>query len=457
MLDSSHLPATERLAAGRKLRERVARSSHASWAASRNRSDPIELLQESDRGRLPALLPIRYARMSQSPFAFLRGAAALMAFDLASTPVTGIRSQACGDCHVANFGGFATPERRLVFDINDFDETLPAPWEWDVKRLAASIVLATRDVGFGENRCAEVARASVESYRKHMHAYAEMSAIEVWYSQLDVKLLAENANSSRDRKHWLKIIEQAEGQTPGHEFPKMTALRNGRPHIVDHQPLIYHTRQMRGKYVQQMFWRYRDTLPYERRVVLDRYELTDVARKVVGVGAVGTRCAVVLLMADLNDPLFLQFKEARASVLEPYAGKSKYNNQGERVVVGQRIMQSATDVFLGWTRDERGHDYYFRQLRDKKLTIDIEAMSKSDWFEYVELCGWALARAHARSGDPARIAGYLGKSDAFDEAIKKFAVGYADQTERDYAALLKAIRAGRIASETGPRRPRRHS
>jgi uncharacterized protein (DUF2252 family) len=456
MLDSAHMPTKERLAAGRKLREKVARSLHASWAASRNRPNPIELLRESDCGRLPALLPIRYARMRQSPFAFLRGAAALMAFDLASTPVTGIRSQACGDCHVANFGGFATPERRLVFDINDFDETLPAPWEWDLKRLAASIVLAMRHAGFGEDRCAAVAKASVESYRKRMHAYAEMSAIEVWYSHLDVKLLAENANSLRNRKHWLKIIKQAEGQTSGHEFPKMTAFRNGRPHIVDQRPLIYHTRQMRGKYVQQMFWRYRETLPYERRVVLDRYELTDVARKVVGVGAVGTRCAVVLLMADSNDPLFLQFKEARASVLEPYAGKSKYNNQGERVVVGQRIMQSASDVFLGWTRDERGHDYYFRQLRDKKLRIDIEAMSKSDWFEYVELCGWALARAHARSGDPAWIAGYLGKSDTFDEAIKKFAVRYADQTERDYAALLKAIRAGRIGSENRAIRPRPH-
>jgi uncharacterized protein (DUF2252 family) len=272
-----------------------------------------------------------------------------------------------------------------------------------------------------------------------MHAYAEMSAIDVWYSHLDVKLLSENANSSKHRKHWLRVINESERQTSGHEFPKMTTVRNGRPRIVDQQPLIYHTHEMAGKRVRQMFRRYRVTLPYERRVLLDRYELTDVARKVVGVGAVGTRCAVVLLMADSNDPLFLQCKEARASVLEPYAGKSEYNNQGERVVAGQRIMQSASDIFLGWTRDEKGHDYYFRQLRDRKLTIDIEAMSKSDWFEYVELCGWALARAHARSGDPARIA------------------GYADQTEQDYAPLLKAIRAGRIASETGPRRPRTNS
>lgn len=411
MSNSRHLSVEERLASGKKLREKVTRTSHAHWAASRSRPDPIELWKKSDSGRLPALLPIRYARMRQSPFAFLRGAAALMAFDLASTPVTGIRSQACGDCHVANFGGFATPERRLIFDIDDFDETLPAPWEWDIKRLAASIVLAMRDGRFGEDRCAEVVRASVESYRKRMHAYAGMPSLEVWYSRLDVKLLAENASSSRDRRHWLKIIKQAEGRTSGHEFPKMTALRNGRPRIVDQQPLIYHTREVgMNEQVRQMFRRYRDTLPYERRVVLDRYELTDVARKVVGVGAVGTRCAVVLLVAESNDPLFLQCKEARASVLEPYASKSIFNNQGERVVVGQRMMQSASDVFLGWTRDEKGHDYYFRQLRDWKMTIDIGAMSKSDWFEYVELCGWALARAHARSEIQRGLRAILGRA-----------------------------------------------
>jgi len=438
----------ERLAAGKKLREKAPRSSHVKWVASRYRRDPVDLLKESDRGRLPALLPIRYRRMRQSPFSFFRGAAALMAADLASTPTTGMYVQACGDCHAANFGGFGTPERQLVFDINDFDETLPAPWEWDVKRLAASIVLATRETGFSERNCKDVARAAVESYRKRMHEYAEMTAIEVWYSHLNLKLLADEAETPAARKSWLKLIDKAAEQTPGDEFPKITSIRNGRPRIADRRPLIYHVPGLSGigKRISLMFQRYRDTLPYERRIVLDRYTIVDVARKVVGVGSVGTRCAAALLMAGPHDPLLLQFKEARRSVLEPYAGKSKYENQGERVVVGQRMLQSASDVFLGWTRDDEGHDYYFRQLRDMKVKIDVEAMSKSDWFEYAELCGWALARAHARTSDPAQIAGYLGKSDAFDDAIEELAVVYADQTDRDYAALLKAIRGGQIGT-----------
>ena len=446
------LSTKDRMAAGKKLREKVPRSGHAKWAVPRNRPDPVDLLKESDKGRLPALLPIRYARMRQSAFAFLRGAAGLMAADLASTSVTGIRVQACGDCHVANFGGFATPERQLVFDINDFDETLPAPWEWDVKRLAASIVLATRQAGVSERHCSDAAQSAVESYRTHMREYAEMTALQVWYSHLDLNLLVENAKTPAARKRWRKIIDKAAQRTSGREFPKVTALRNGRPRIVDHPPLIYHPRGMSviGKQVRQMFQRYKQTLPHERRIVLDRYQLLDVARKVVGVGAVGTRCAASLLMAGPHDPLFLQFKEARRSVLEPYAGKSRYENQGERVVTGQRLLQSASDVFLGWTRDGVGHDYYFRQLRDMKMKIDTEKMSRQDWFEYVEICGWVLARAHARTGDPARIAGYLGKHDAFDEAIAKFAVAYADQTERDHAELLKAIRAGRIQARSVP-------
>jgi uncharacterized protein (DUF2252 family) len=440
------LPTKEGLTAGKKLRAKAPRSSHANWTAANNRPDPIELLKRSDKGRLSALLPIRYARMRESPFAFLRGAAVLMAADLAQTPVTGIRVQACGDCHVANFGGFGTPERRLVFDINDFDETLPAPWEWDVKRLAASIVVAARTSGLGERRCVDAARASVGSYRKRMHEYTEMTALEVWYSHLDLEILADKAETAAARKRWLRMIENAAQRTSSQEFPKISTLRNGLPRIADRPPLIYHAREMTsmGKHVRQMFRRYRETLPYERRIVLDRYQLVDVAGKVVGVGSVGTRCAVALLVARPHDPLILQFKEARRSVLEPYAGQSKYENQGERVVVGQRMLQSASDVFLGWTRDDAGHDYYFRQLHDMKLKIDVESMSKSDWFEYVELCGWALARAHARTGDPARIAGYLGKSDAFDAAIEKFAAAYADQTERDYALLVKAVRAGRI-------------
>jgi len=435
----------DRLAAGKKLRDKAPRSSQARWVSPKDRVDPIALLRESDRGRLPALLPIRYARMRESPFAFFRGSAALMAADLASTPVTGIRVQACGDCHVANFGGFGTPERHLVFDIDDFDETLRAPWEWDVKRLAASVVLAMRQAGFAERYCSGAAFIAAESYRRHMREYAEMTALDVWYSHLNAALFIERAKSPEARKRWRKLEAGAALDSSEREFPKMTVMRRGRLRIIDRPPLIYHAREMAaGEKVRRMFRQYRATLPEERRILLDRYELVDVARKVVGVGSVGTRCAVALLAAGPRDFLLLQFKEAHASVLAPYAGKGRYANQGERVVTGQRLLQSASDIFLGWTSDGQGHDFYFRQLRDMRMKIDIETMSKQDWIEYVELCGWVLAHAHARTGDPARIAGYLGKSDAFDEAIAKFAVSYADQTERDYASFVKAIRAGRL-------------
>jgi uncharacterized protein (DUF2252 family) len=440
----------ERLAAGKALREKVPRTSHGRWKLPPNRPDPIELLKHTDRGRLPDLLPIRYARMCQSPFAFLRGAAALMASDLAATPATGIRVQACGDCHVANFGGFGSPERRLVFDINDFDETLPAPWEWDVKRLAASSVLASRELHLSERHCADSARAAVRSYRRHMREYAEMRALEAWYSHLDAEIFIDEAKTAAAKKQWKRTENAARRQTAEHVFPLITGVQNGRRRIIDQPPLIYHPPQIArmGKHVRDIFERYRRTLPEERRVILNRYHIVDVARKVVGVGSVGTRCAVALLMAGAHDPLFLQFKEADASVLAPYAGKSRYRNQGERVVTGQRMLQSASDVFLGWARDDEGRDFYFRQLRDMRMKIDVDAMSRQDWFEYVEVCGWALARAHARTGDAARIAGYLGKNDTFDEAIEKFAVLYADQTERDHAALVKAVHARRLPARS---------
>jgi len=437
--------------AGKKLREKVPRSSHAKWVALPNRPDPVELLTSADHGRLRSLLPIRYQRMYQSPFSFFRGAAALMAADLACTPSTGIRVQACGDCHAANFGGFGSPERRLVFDIDDFDETLPAPWEWDVKRLAASVVLASREIGSSERHASDAARAATETYRMRMREYADMRALDVWYSHLDARLLVDQAKTLAAKKRWSNVEKKAERETAGHEFPRITDFRNGHRRIIDHPPLIYHPPEIAsiGKRVRKMFQRYRLTLPEEKRVVLDRYQIVDVARKVVGVGSVGTRCAVALLMAGPDDPLFLQFKEARTSVLAPYAGKSLYTNQGERVVTGQRLLQSASDVFLGWTSDDNGHYFYFRQLRDMRMKIDIEEMSKQDWLEYVELCGWALARAHARTGNPKRIAGYLGKSGAFDEAIANFAVVYANQTDRDHAVFVKAVRARKLAANSG--------
>jgi uncharacterized protein (DUF2252 family) len=411
-----------------------------------DRFDPLELLKKSDQGRLPELLPIRYARMRQSAFGFFRGAAAVMAADLATTLRTGLHVQACGDCHVSNFGGFGSPERRLVFDINDFDETLHAPWEWDVKRLAASIVLAGWQKGDGEHSCKKAVTAAVASYREHMNQYAKMRALEVWYSALDAGILISSAKTKKAKKYWERIEKKAQLQTAEHVFPRMTEVVNGRPHIIDNPPLIYHPRQRikQGKRVREMFRRYRLTLPEERRVIIDRYHIVDIARKVVGVGSVGTRCAVVLLMAGKDDPLFLQFKEALPSVLEPYGGKSRYRYHGERVVTGQRMLQAASDIFLGWTRDDQGHDYYFRQLRDMKMTINVEDMPKEDWMEYLELCGWTLARAHARTGDAAQIGGYLGNNEAFDEAIAKFAFAYADQTQRDHEVFVKAIRSGRI-------------
>jgi uncharacterized protein (DUF2252 family) len=438
--------ASERFAAGKALRERVSRGAHGKWTAAANRPDPIDLLKRTDEGRVPELLPIRYGRMQQSPFAFLRGAAAIMAWDLAKTPATGLRVQLCGDCHAANFGGFGSPERRLVFDINDFDETLPGPWEWDVKRLAASLVLACREARMRERHCREAARGAVECYRTRMNEYARMRALDVWYSHLDAEILIEEANTQEAREYWEDEEVKAKSDTAEHIFPRITEVKKGMRRIVDAPPLVYHPKQMAqiDRHVRRMFERYMRTLPEEKRVILERYRIVDIARKVVGVGSVGTRCAVALLMAGKEDPLFLQFKEARASVLEAFAGKSRYANHGERVVTGQRMLQSASDVFLGWTRDDDGRDYYFRQLRDMKMKIDLEEMTKAEWMEYAGICGWALARAHARTGDPARIAGYLGKNERFDDAIEKFAVAYAEQTERDHAALEKAIRAGRI-------------
>jgi len=439
----------ERMRRGKALREKVSRNSHAQWTAPADRPDPIEVLRHSDGGRLPELLPIRYGRMRQSPFAFFRGSAALMAWDLSKTPSTGIRVQVCGDCHASNFGGFASPERRLLFDINDFDETLPAPWEWDVKRLAASIVLASSELGLNRRHCDDAVRTMAQSYRERMREYGHMRALEVWYSHMDAEVFIDEAATATARERWEQVERKARLQTAEHIFPKIANVVNGRTRIVDHPPLVYHPREsdVELKYVIKKFQDYRDTLPAERRVILDRYHIIDAARKVVGVGSVGTRCGVALLMAGEHDPMLLQIKEALPSVLEPYAGKSRYANHGERVVTGQRMLQSASDVFLGWTTDSEGRGYYFRQLRDMKMKIDLENMTKGDWLEYVEICGWTLARAHARTGDAALIGGYLGKNDQFDSALAEFATSYANQTDRDHRALVKAIRAGRLKAE----------
>jgi len=449
--DSNYLGPTvaDRLTFGKKLREKVARASHGEWVSPPGRPNPIDLLKHSDDGRLPELLPIRYGRMQESPFAFFRGAAAVMAWDLSKTPGMGIQIQACGDCHCANFGGFASPERRLLFDINDFDETLRAPWEWDVKRLAASILLASRELGLGGVRCADAVLAMAQSYHQHMRQYACMRALEVWYSHMDAEVFVEEAKTQASKKRWEQLELKARSQTAEHIFPKIVDVVDGKTRIMDHPPLVYHPREsdVMHNHVVQMFHRYRETLPEERRVILDRFHIIDVARKVVGVGSVGTRCALALLMAGPHDPMLLQFKEAVSSVLEPYVDKSRYDNHGQRVVIGQRMLQSASDVFLGWTRDDDGRSYYFRQLRDMKMKIDLASMTKGDWLEYVEICGWTLARAHARTGEAAVISGYLGKNDAFDLAVVEFAKSYADQAERDYDSLVKAIRAGQLTAQ----------
>jgi uncharacterized protein (DUF2252 family) len=448
--EASRMNTRERMAAGKALREKYPRSSQAKWTPAANRPDPVDVLKSTEKGRLPQLLPIRYGRMKESPFGYYRGSAAIMAADLAGTATTGIRVQACGDCHISNFGGYASPERRLIFDINDFDETLPAPWEWDVKRLAASLVIARRQTGERERNCRDAARRVAKIYRKRMRDYARMPALEVWYSYLDAEILIEEATSRAEKKRWMKIEKKAKKQTPEHIFPGSAEYERGRWRILDDPPGAYHPQnfESRRKFVREMFRRYRLTLPEERRVVLDRYHIEDIARVVVGVGSVGTRCGAILLLAGERDPFFLQIKEAHASVLEPYAGKSRYENHGQRVVVGQRMLQAASDVFLGWTRDDEGHDYYFRQLRDMKMKVDVLTLPKDDWNEYIRICGWALARAHARTGDPAQIAGYLGKKPTFEEAIANFGTSYADQNERDYERFLKAVHAGKFPADS---------
>jgi uncharacterized protein (DUF2252 family) len=444
----------ERRVVGKALRDNCAKGAHAIWKPHAERRDPIELLIESSAGRMPQLVPIRYGRMMQSPFAFYRGAAAIMAADLAHTPVTGIRVQACGDCHLLNFGGFATPERNIAFDINDFDETLPAPWEWDVKRLAASCVIAGEHNGYNKADAREMALRCVDSYREHIDNFARMTVLERWYEHIDAADILSAISGKKWRQEVQTQIDKAVARTVlEDDFPKLVAVEGGKPRIKDNPPLIFHQGDVSaqgefGRAIEAAFHKYRATLSDERRELLDRFELEDVAIKVVGVGSVGTMCAILLLVADTDDALFLQVKEARVSVLEPYVGKSRYPNRGERIVVGQRLMQAASDLFLGWTEFD-GRDFYIRQLRDTKIKPMIEGISVSRLGLYSGWCGWALARAHAKSGDAAMISGYLGSNSRFDKAVAKFALAYTEQNERDYKTLLKAIREGRIQTLEG--------
>lgn len=437
----------EQMAAGRALRKLCPRASHAEWQPSEDRVDPLVLLQESSKGRIPRLIPIRYGRMLQSPFAWYRGSAMSMAADLARTPTTGLRVQACGDAHLCNFGVYATPERRVIFDINDLDETLPAPWEWDVKRLAASFVLASRHNGFREEEARDAALCTVRSYREQMAELSKKTVLEVWYADMDVEELMSGVDATTRKRGEQRLAKARERSALEHDFPQLVLTDGLMPTIRENPPLIFHWREEgRDEHmdnVRKAFAGYRSSLPEQFRRLLDRYQLIDIAVKVVGVGSVGTVCAVMLLMASKHDPLFLQVKQARASVLEPFAGLSECANHGERVVKGHKLLQAASDIFLGWTEGVYGH-YYVRQLKDVKVKMLVELFTPNVMLAYAKACGWCLARAHARSGEPAKIAGYLGKSDKFDEAIADFSVAYADQSERDHAALTKAVREGRL-------------
>jgi uncharacterized protein (DUF2252 family) len=441
----------ERQERGRAARAQTPRSSHAFWAAAPDRLDPIALLEAQATTRLPDLVPIRYARMRVSPFAFLRGSAVVMAADLAQTPSSGIYTNLCGDCHLANFGVYASPERTLLFDINDFDETLPGPWEWDIKRLAASLYVAGRGNGFTDADCREAALAVTRSYREHMAEFAGMRDLDIWYSRVTTDDLVALLTSKQQRKQAGKQLSKVRQRDSLQAFAKMTEVVDGRRVIVNDPPFVIRvTDEQLGGQTRALFDQYLRTLRGAQRWVLQQFEIIDVARKVVGVGSVGTRCLIGLLMGrDENDPLFLQIKEAEASVLQPYLPKSVYEHQGQRVVAGQELMQSASDLFLGWMTGNEGRHFYWRQLRDMKGSMNIETLIPSGMVLYAGLCGWALARAHARSGDPIQIAAYLGTSDSFDRAIATFANSYADQTEQDYQAFLRAIKSGRIVAATG--------
>ena len=444
-------------ARGRELRNSVSRSSHAQWAPPADRPDPVTVLEEQAKARVPDLIPIRYGRMISSPFAYFRGAAAPMAWDLAHTPTSDIRVQACGDAHLLNFGMYAAPDRRLVFDVNDFDETLPAPFEWDIKRLAASFAVAARDNGFKDRDARTAARLAVRSYRIEMTGYAAMRFLQVWYSRIDIDEVSRlfdslqskaavrrrhrdiaKAHRSTSLKAFLKMCDQVEGQY---------RIRPAHPVIVRFPIELYPgvLEELRSAVAL-----YQHTLDADRREVLRRYYFGDFARKVVGVGSVGTEAFVMLLIGDRADePLFLQVKEAQESVLAPFAGPSEYEHQGERVVMGQRLTQAATDPFLGWTTGAGTNGaalkhYYVRQLRDMKGSMSVPLMDPLQLDYYARLCGWALARAHARTGRATLISGYLGTGEVFDHAIADFAIAYADQNEQDYQRLLQAVSAGRV-------------
>jgi uncharacterized protein (DUF2252 family) len=461
-----HLSVAERIARGKAARNEVPRAGHAVFEPLSTRADPVKLLERQAKTRVPELVPIRYGRMLVSPFTFYRGAASIMAHDLAATPRSGLTVQCCGDAHLSNFGVFASPERALVFDVNDFDETLPGPWEWDVKRLAVSMLIAARSNGFRAKQQDRIVLDTVGRYRTAMAEFAGMKNLDVWYARLDIeRVLQDYASQFKPKavKRTQKNLAKARTKDSMTAFSKLTHVVDGKARIVDESPLIVPVDQLAaGRKREELFEvlhrqlrAYRNSLEFDRRVLLEAFELTDFARKVVGVGSVGTRAWIALMLGrDGQDPLFLQMKEAEASVMEEFLGPSEFSNHGQRVVVGQRLMQATSDIFLGWVHVESGldgkhRDFYARQLKDWKGSAEIERMVPKGMATYGELCGWTLARAHARTGDRIAIAAYLGKGDSFDRAIVEFSKAYADQNERDYQKLTEAVNSEKIKAETG--------
>ena len=459
-----HLSAEEHAARGKAERAEVPRAAHATWEALPHRPDPIALLEEQAKTRVPELVPIRYGRMLVSPFTFYRGTAYVMASDLAATARSGLRVQLCGDAHLSNFGGFGSPERRMVFDINDFDETLPGPWEWDVKRLACSLLIAARNNGLTVKEQERVVLAAMADYRDRMRTFSGMKTLDLWYTRFEMEPLVEEISrqvGSRMRKRLKKRVAKARARDNAQAFAKFTYEVDGDTRIVSDPPLIVPAREFLslaefGQLEQRLgrfLIAYARSLHHERRTLLERYTLVDLARKVVGVGSVGTHAWVALLLGrDGHDPVVMQVKEAQASVFEEYVGHSPYENAGERVVAGQRTMQAVSDIFLGWLHVDEGvdgapHDYYVRQLRDWKGSIEVEAMDARALRVYGELCAATLARAHARTGDSVAISAYLGRGDAFDRALLEFSGAYAEQNDRDYRALAAAVESGRITAE----------
>jgi uncharacterized protein (DUF2252 family) len=482
----AHPSVEDRKAKGLEARDRAAPSGHTKWRPAADRPDPVGLLEEQDTSREPDLVPVRHGRMMVSPFTFYRGAAKIMAADLKDTPVAGLETQLCGDAHLSNFGLFASPERVLLFDVNDFDETLPGPFEYDVKRMAASFAIAGRNNGFSKADTRAAVLESVRAYREAMASFAQMGTMEIWYAHLDedelmsairnavagTKKEAKGAKKEKKDekqekqakiagKRAEKLAAKAHTRDSLQALSKLCEQVDGKYRIVSQPPIVVPARDLAATYglspkqvvpaIHDQFRAYRATLQDDRRHLLERFEVVDMARKVVGVGSVGTRAFIVLLQGrDAQDPLFLQIKEATASVLEPYLGKSRYKQHGERVVQGQRMMQAASDIYLGWTKglDVRRH-FYWRQLRDMKGSADPEAMAPVGLTFYARTCGWTLARAHARSGDPVAIAVYLGGTDAFDKSITDFSERYADQNERDYEEFVNAVRSGRLEAVEG--------